>query len=184
MEAQGLNAAPPVEAANRASPAVEDVDESTLNAVNDSLQMNDMEDDEELSQNFGGLENVSLDELGGGLGETEAAASTAEHVNLAGSEDNREEADGQAGDEEADGQAADDDLVEDSSKPSSTATTSPSEILTDTSATWEKDLEAELEGFSEFEAGEDDEGADEELDAGWEDEVAQMLEEEAAAENK
>lgn len=177
VEAQGLNAAPPVEPATAATPAVEDVDESTLNAVNDSLQMNDMEEEEELSQNFGGVENVSLDELGGGLGETEAvppAASTSEDSALAGEDDTGEE---------ADGQADDDDLAEDSSKPSSIATTSPSEIQTDTSATWEKDLEAELEGFSEFEAGEDDTGADEELDAGWEDEVAQMLEDEAGAEN-
>ena len=58
----------------------------------------------------------------------------------------------------------------------------PSSVTsTDNSEKWEKDLEAELEGFSEFEAMQGEDGADEELEDGWEDEVAQMLKEEEAA---
>lgn len=156
VEPQGLNAPPPT-IENKT--AAEDIDENKLNEVNDSLQMNDMEEQEELEQHLPAsqMENVSLEELGGGIADTPSRETPEEESTAATNNTDTN----------------DDDVGETNGTGSGDAT--PAATDTDTSEKWEKDLDAELEGFSEFEAMQG-EGDQEELDDGWEDEVAQMLE--------
>jgi len=177
-------------------PPADDIDSNALNDMHDSSLLDDMEDEEELST----LETPNTQQAVS-LADLDKLESNNDAANPTSTEDSRDQkpqeettettttttttsdnhdtttvsasslADLERSNRESQGLRTPDDV-----SPPVVGDVTPSDDTTDTlaSANWEKDLEAELEGFSDCEESQDTE----DLGAGWEDEVAQMLKDE------